>query len=108
MRLITKSGRPLAVAETIPAARSAHLCRDPGVLEVEQRKILARTWQLAGHVSRLESTGSERAGRPRVDLVANQQAGLETRGFEPGPLSRTETALGLFADKIRADLGEDP
>jgi choline monooxygenase len=41
-----------------------------------------------------------------VDLVANQQAGLETRGFEPGPLSRREAALGWFADKIRADLGE--
>jgi choline monooxygenase len=42
-----------------------------------------------------------------ADLVANQQAGLETRGFEPGPLSRREAALGWFADKIRADLGED-
>jgi choline monooxygenase len=42
-----------------------------------------------------------------VDLVANQQAGLETRGFEPGPLSRREAALGWFADKIRADLGDE-
>jgi choline monooxygenase len=41
-----------------------------------------------------------------ADLVANQQAGLETRGFEPGPLSRREAALGWFADKIRADLGD--
>jgi choline monooxygenase len=41
-----------------------------------------------------------------ADLVANQQAGLETRGFEPGPLSRREAALGWFADKIRADLAE--
>jgi choline monooxygenase len=40
-----------------------------------------------------------------ADLVANQQAGLETRGFEPGPLSRREAALGWFAEKIRADLG---
>jgi choline monooxygenase len=40
-----------------------------------------------------------------ADLVANQQAGLETRGFEPGPLSQRERALGWFADKIRADLG---
>jgi choline monooxygenase len=39
-----------------------------------------------------------------ADLVANQQAGLETRGFEPGPLSRREAALGWFADKIREDL----
>jgi choline monooxygenase len=42
-----------------------------------------------------------------ADLVANQQAGLETRGFEPGPLSRREAGLGWFADKIRADLGEE-
>jgi choline monooxygenase len=41
-----------------------------------------------------------------VDLVANQQAGLETRGFEPGPLSRREAGLGWFADRVRADLGE--
>jgi choline monooxygenase len=41
-----------------------------------------------------------------VDLVANQQAGLATHGFEPGPLSRREAAVGWFADKIRADLGE--
>jgi choline monooxygenase len=40
-----------------------------------------------------------------VDLVANQQAGLETRGFEPGPLSRREAAVGWFADKVRSDLG---
>jgi Rieske 2Fe-2S family protein len=39
-----------------------------------------------------------------VDLVANQQAGIETRDFEPGPLSQREAALGWFADKIRADL----
>jgi choline monooxygenase len=39
-----------------------------------------------------------------ADLVANQQAGLETRGFEPGPLSRREAALGWFADKVREDL----
>jgi choline monooxygenase len=42
-----------------------------------------------------------------ADLVANQQAGLETRGFEPGPLSRREAALGWFADKVRADLGDE-
>jgi Rieske 2Fe-2S family protein len=42
-----------------------------------------------------------------ADLVANQQAGLETRGFEPGPLSRREVAVGWFADKVRADLGDE-
>jgi choline monooxygenase len=41
-----------------------------------------------------------------VDLVANQQAGIETHGFTPGPLSRREAALGWFADRIRADLPE--
>jgi Rieske 2Fe-2S family protein len=42
-----------------------------------------------------------------ADLVLNQQAGLETRGFEAGPLSRREAALGWFADRVRADLGEE-
>jgi choline monooxygenase len=41
-----------------------------------------------------------------ADLVLNQQAGLEMRGFEAGPLSRREAALGWFADRVRADLGE--
>ncbi len=41
-----------------------------------------------------------------VDLVANQQAGIATHGFEPGPLSRREAAVGWFADRIREDLGE--
>jgi choline monooxygenase len=40
-----------------------------------------------------------------VDLVENVQAGLATRGFEPGPLSRREAAVGWFADRVRADLG---
>ena len=39
------------------------------------------------------------------DLVENVQAGLETRGFELGPLSRREAAIAWFADRIRADLG---
>jgi choline monooxygenase len=47
-----------------------------------------------------------RVAREDVDLVANQQAGLETRGFSPGPLSRREAALGWFADKVRADLDD--
>ena len=40
-----------------------------------------------------------------VDLVTNVQAGLETRGYEPGPLSAREVAVGWFAERIRADLG---
>ena len=35
------------------------------------------------------------------DLVENQQAGLATRGFQPGPLSRREAAVGLVR-------GQDP
>ncbi len=38
------------------------------------------------------------------DLVENVQAGLETRGFELGPLSHREAAIAWFADRIRADL----
>jgi choline monooxygenase len=43
-----------------------------------------------------------------IDLVSNVQAGLATRGYEPGPLSRREAAVGWFADRIRAELDEKP
>jgi Rieske 2Fe-2S family protein len=39
-----------------------------------------------------------------ADLVANVQAGLETRDLELGPLSHREAAIAWFADRIRADL----
>ncbi len=39
-----------------------------------------------------------------IDLVDNVQQGLRTRGYECGPLSRRETAVAWFADRIRADL----
>ena len=39
-----------------------------------------------------------------IDLVANVQAGLQTRGYECGPLSRREDAVAWFADHVRADL----
>ena len=39
-----------------------------------------------------------------AELVARVQRGLATPGFEPGPLSRRESAVGWFADRIRADL----
>ena len=35
-----------------------------------------------------------------------QQAGLATRGFRPGPLSRREAAVAWFAARIRGDLAE--
>ena len=50
---------------------------------------------------------NELVGEEDVDLVANVQAGLESRGWEPGPLAGAEAAVGWFADKIRADLGEE-
>ncbi|RAG80827.1 aromatic ring-hydroxylating dioxygenase subunit alpha [Streptacidiphilus pinicola] len=37
-------------------------------------------------------------------LVARVQQGLGTPGFQPGPLSRRESAVGWFAERIRADL----
>ena len=39
-----------------------------------------------------------------ADLVANVQAGLETRDLELGPLSHREAAIAWFADRVRADL----
>jgi choline monooxygenase len=41
-----------------------------------------------------------------MELVANVQAGIASRGWTPGPLSGREAAVGWFADRIRADLGE--
>jgi choline monooxygenase len=43
-------------------------------------------------------------GAEDADLVANVQAGLETRDLELGPLSHREAAIAWFADRIRADL----
>ncbi len=39
-----------------------------------------------------------------IDLVDNVQQGLRTRGYTPGPLSRRESAVAWFADRVRADL----
>ena len=48
----------MATAETVPAALAPHYYRDPEVLEAEQRRIFARTWQFVGHVSQLPSEGN--------------------------------------------------
>jgi choline monooxygenase len=42
-----------------------------------------------------------------VDLVRGVQSGVRTRGWTPGPLSGREAAVGWFADRIRADLGDE-
>jgi Rieske 2Fe-2S family protein len=39
-----------------------------------------------------------------IDLVANVQEGLQTRGYECGPLSRREDGVAWFADCVRRDL----
>jgi choline monooxygenase len=39
-----------------------------------------------------------------IDLVDNVQRGLQTRGYQCGPLSAREEAVAWFADRIRADL----
>jgi choline monooxygenase len=49
---------------------------------------------------------NELVGDEDADLVANVQAGIASRDWEPGPLSGREAAVGWLAEKIRADLGE--
>lgn len=39
-----------------------------------------------------------------AELVERVQRGISTPGFEPGPLARRESAVGWFADRVRADL----
>jgi Rieske 2Fe-2S family protein len=40
-----------------------------------------------------------------IDLVAAVQSGVRSRGYEPGPLSAREAAVGWFAQQVRDDLG---
>ena len=62
----------------------------------------------AGVRTRLAQLANNRlntlVGKEDYGLVENVQAGLETRGFELGPLSHREAAIAWFADRIRADL----
>ena len=52
------------------------------------------------------TTRSTRSSGTRTSTSSqNVQAGLETRGFELGPLSHREAAIAWFADRVRADLG---
>jgi Rieske 2Fe-2S family protein len=41
-----------------------------------------------------------------VGLVGGVQRGIRSRGYEFGPLSGREAAVGWFADRIRASLGD--
>ncbi|SDP09068.1 Rieske 2Fe-2S family protein [Streptomyces sp. cf386] len=42
-----------------------------------------------------------------AELVERVQAGMGTPGFEPGPLSQREAAVGWFARRVREDLEKD-
>ena len=76
-----------------------------------QSRDVARTYRhpRAGLRTRFAQLANNRlnkvVGNEDYDLVGNVQAGLETRGFELGPLSPREAAIAWFADRIRADLG---
>ena len=54
----------MATVESVPAALSPHFYRDPEVLELEQTRIFARTWQFAGHVSQLPDRARTSPPRP--------------------------------------------
>jgi len=41
-----------------------------------------------------------------IEIVRNVQLGLRTRGYRCGPLSRRESAVAWFDDRVRADLAE--
>ena len=47
MRLITKSGTADFALQSASRALPARLYRDPDVVELEQRRVFERTWQLA-------------------------------------------------------------
>ncbi len=44
--------------------------------------------------------------REDVDLVRRVQTGIHSHGYNCGPLSAREAAVGWFADRVRASLGE--
>jgi choline monooxygenase len=43
-----------------------------------------------------------------IDLVAAVQKGVQTRGYQCGPLGPREAAVAWFADRVRADLSGAP
>jgi choline monooxygenase len=58
-------------------------------------------------VQRLNNWLNELVLKEDIDLVENVQLGLKTRGYRCGPLSRRESAVAWFADRIRQDLALD-
>src|SRR5512133_922787 len=86
MRLITKSGTTdmalgsaFAAAPTPGTALPARLYRDPEVVELEQRRIFERNWQLAAHVSSLPEPGSyvtASAGTQPVLVIREEEGTL--------------------------------
>ena len=81
----------------IPTARSVPATR-PSATATRRAGLRTRLAQLANN--RLNTLVSQED----TDLVANVQAGLETRDLELGPLSHREAAIAWFADRVRADL----
>jgi Rieske 2Fe-2S family protein len=57
-------------------------------------------------VQRLNNRLSVEVLEEDVGLVRGVQRGIRSRGYEFGPLSGREAAVGWFADRIRASLGE--
>ena len=57
-------------------------------------------------VQRLNNRLNAEVLREDVDLVQRVQTGIRSRGYEFGPLSGREAAVGWFADRVRASLGE--
>ena len=55
-------------------------------------------------VQRINGWLNEVVLKEDIDLVENVQLGLKTRGYRCGPLSRRESAVAWFADRVRADL----
>jgi Rieske 2Fe-2S family protein len=55
-------------------------------------------------VQRLNQRLNVDVAREDVDLVARVQAGMATRGWQPGPLGEREAAVAWFADRVRRDL----
>ena len=59
----------MTTAEAVPAALSPHFYRDPEIVEQEQTRIFARTWQFVGHVSQLPEQGHYMTASAGVEPV---------------------------------------